>query len=385
MFFIQSKFFPSVLLVCLALICPPIQAGEGALQANYPQLARLANAHDVTQAKLFDFMAEINSDPATREARMEVRMQVDMMNNMDMHEHMALGHGGNEMSMDMSGPHGDLEIQARVKLYELLRADHTEEAVEVAFDNTDSLPTHARRVLAWGRQFERKIYDIYADDSSSLATKREAVMAAVAAYQSDDSRHAVSLVPKSASLYLAHPYANAAKTGFPRLSGLLWTNQWLQLASLEAMVVGQLDAQFQDKVPIILQRYWNKIGSDTGMSMYSVPIEMPSMPAIAPSFFSQSPQAAVIIDNLNMLEAAMADILAYPYLEDRDAALNAVAAEFTSSSENVSDEITYLLSALRGGIFNQGGPAIGELSGSERNRSRSAMSMNHSMIMSGPQ
>jgi len=51
----------------------------------------------------------------------------------------------------------------------------------------------------------------------------------------------------------------------------------------------------------------------------------------------------------------------------------------------VSDEMTYLLSALRGGIFNQGGPAIGDLGRSERNRSREAMDMIHTMIMSGPQ
>jgi hypothetical protein len=50
----------------------------------------------------------------------------------------------------------------------------------------------------------------------------------------------------------------------------------------------------------------------------------------------------------------------------------------------VVDTMDYLLNALRGGIFNQGGPAIGELGQSERNRSRSAMEMQHSMIMTAP-
>jgi hypothetical protein len=44
-----------------------------------------------------------------------------------------------------------------------------------------------------------------------------------------------------------------------------------------------------------------------------------------------------------------------------------------------------LLFALRGGIYNQGGPAVGELMQSERNRAREAMDMQHNMIMSSPQ
>lgn len=360
-------------------------AQSGALADNYPELAELYNAHDVTQGALYDAMAEINANPETMNARMEVRMEVDMLNNMDMHDHMAMGHGGSEMVMDMSGPYGELEVQARVQLATLLRRDHSDEAASSAFENAESLPVHAWRVLAWGRQFERNLFDIYADDSTSMMQKRAAVADAIEAYQTGDERHAVSVIPKNADLYLAGQYANAAKTAFPRLSGLLWTNQWLQLASLEAIVVGQLDSQFLGKVPVTLERYWNKVGSDTGMTMFPVPVEMPSVPAIAPSLYSEAPQAAVIIDNLNMLEAAMADIIAYPNLDNRDELLENIATEFTSSADNTADEMNYLLSALRGGIFNQGGPAIGDLMGSERNRSRSAMNMTHTMIMSGPQ
>lgn len=369
----------------LSLTIPSALAQEGALADNYPELAKLYNAFDVTQGQLYDAMAQINADPATMQSRMEVKMELDMMNNMDMSDHMAMGHGGNEMVMDMSGPYGEMEVQARVQVANLLRRDHSDEAAASAFENAESLPTHAWRVLAWGRQFERQIFDIYADSSTSMASKRRAVADAIEAYQTGDERHAVSVIPKNADLYLSHAYANGAKTAFPRLSTLLWTNQWLQLASMEAIVVGQLDSQFQGKVPVTLERYWNKVGSDTGMTMFPVPNEMPSVPAIAPSLYSEAPQAAIIIDNLNMLEAAMADIIAYPNLDNRDELLESVATEFTVASDNVSDEMNYLLSALRGGIFNQGGPAIGELGGSERNRSRSAMDMQHTMIMSSPQ
>ena len=158
-----------------------------------------------------------------------------------------------------------------------------------------------------------------------------------------------------------------------------------QLAALEAMVVGELDPQFEGKVPVTLERYWAKIGSDTGMTMFPVPVDMPSVPAIAPSLYSEAPQAAVIIDNLNRLEVAVADIIAYPNLDNRDELLEAVADEYTKDDVNVTDTMNYLLSALRGGIFNQGGPAIGELGQSERNRSREAMDMIHTTIMPGPQ
>ena len=310
-------------------------------------------------------------------------MQLDMAKDMDGHAHME--HGGGEMSMNMGSPYDELEVEARVALTKMLRQSHTDEAAQNALSESASLPTYVWRVLAWGRKFERDIADIFANDSTSRSQKEAAVEVAIETYLNDDTRHAVATVPKHADLYLAHDHADGAKTAFPRLSALMWTNQWLQLASLEAMVAGQLDSQFAGKVPVTLERYWAKVGSDTGMTMYPVPVDMPSAPAIAPSFYSEAPQAAMIIDNLNRLEVAVADIIAYPNLENRDELLEAVADEFTKDDVNVSDEMEYLLSALRGGIFNQGGPAIGELGRSERNRSRDAMDMVHTMIMSGPQ
>jgi len=383
-----SNLLPKALGLALgAALSMGAAAQSGSLEANYPELAKLFRAQDVAQAAIYDSMADINADPATMSARMDTKMEIDMLNDMSMSDHMAMGHGGSEMpmNMNMSGPYGETEVQARVAAANLLRREHSAEDAESAFENAESLPTHAWRVLAWGRQFERDLFDIYANEGPSIAQKREQVTALIERYQTEDARHAISLIPKNADLYLAHDYANATKTAFPRLSGLLWTNQWLQLAALEAIVLGQLDPQFAGSVPVTLERFWNKVGSDAGMTMYPVPVELPSVPAIAPSVFSEIPEAAVIIDNLNMLEAAVADIIAYPGLDNRDELLEAVATEFTSASDNVSNEMNYLLSALRGGIFNQGGPAIGELSGSERNRSRSAMNMTHTMIMSGPQ
>jgi hypothetical protein len=78
----------------------------------------------------------------------------------------------------------------------------------------------------------------------------------------------------------------------------------------------------------------------------------------------------------------IADVLSYPNLENKDVATDALVAQFTNPDTSFASTMDYLLFALRGGIYNQGGPAIGELSQSERNRSRSEMGMQHAMIMS---
>ena len=357
-------------------------AQSGSLRSEHPELANLYNAFDVTQAQLFDAIAQINADPATQQARNELRMELDMMANADME----MGHGdGAGMVAPMTGPYGETEIQARVQLYGLLQGEHSDQAAAEAFASSDALTVHAGRVMSHGRSFENAVWDIFANTSTTIYQKRTAVDAAIEKYRSDDPRHAISLSPKSADLYLFHPYANGLKSGFPRLSGLMWANQWLQLASLEAIIVGQVDPQFAGKVSLTLERYTNKLGSDTGMTIFPPPTELPSAPAIAPQLYTQAPQAAVIIDNLNMLEAALVDVIAYPNVDDRDAIIDAVVAQYTSDEMYLSDTMNYLLNALRGGIFNQGGPAIGDLGQSERNRSRSAMDMQHSaIIMAAP-
>ena len=113
-----------------------------------------------------------------------------------------------------------------------------------------------------------------------------------------------------------------------------------------------------------------------------LPVELPMTPAIAPTLFSISPDTAVILDNLNVFETLVADVLSYPNLENKSVATNALVAQFTNPDTSFASTMDYLLFALRGGIYNQGGPAIGELSQSERNRSRVEMGMQHAMIMS---
>lgn len=357
---------------------------DATIRDAYPELADLFNAFDVTQAAALDAIAEINADPATMDARMELAMHLEMMANMTMREMMAMGgHSAGQvaMSMEMENPYGEREAGVRVALLEQLRRKYEPAEAAVSFRNSASLDGRTAAIIERGRRFENDLFAIYVDDS--IEDKRAAVRAAVAEYTADDT-HSVSGAPKNVALLLTHPQAGALRTGFPLLRGFLWSNQWLQLAALEAVVLETVDGNVSGGIDMVVERYWNKMGSAGGMTMFPAPVELPMAPAIAPNLYSQSAEAAVILDNLNVLETMVADIMAYPNLDDRAELIAALAADFTNKTENLADSMNYLLFALRGGIYNQGGPAVGELMQSERNRSRSAMDMEHAMIMSQP-
>ena len=115
--------------------------------------------------------------------------------------------------------------------------------------------------------------------------------------------------------------------------------------------------------------------------------EIPMVPAIAPLLLSRHPEAAWVIDNVNILELVIADLLVHPDVEDRTSSIDAVTAEFTDKESNLLEGSMgyrdYLLSALRTGIYNQGGPALGQLVRSERNRSRMEMEMGGHVSLPG--
>ncbi|PCI73639.1 MAG: hypothetical protein COB20_16060 [SAR86 cluster bacterium] len=355
------------------------------IQQQYPEVADLFNAFDVTQAKALEEIAAINADPATQQARNELQMNMKMRASMTMSELMAAGmmtHDG-PMEMGMAGgPHHDLEVAARMRLLDVMRGKYSNDAAETAFENSSAISRHTAEVFKRGRNFEEALFTLYIDDE--VDDKLAAVADAIANYLSDD-QHSVATAPKQSDYLLSHDQANGLKTAFPLLRGFMWTHQWLQLAALEAVILQGLDSQFNGGVDVALERFWNKVGSSGGMTMFPAPSELPMAPAIAPDLYSQSPEAAIILDNLNLLETVIADILAFPNAENRDELMDQAITYFTGKDTNNAESMDYLLFALRGGIYNQGGPAIGELMQSERNRAREAMNMQHNMIMSSPQ
>jgi hypothetical protein len=373
----------SVIAMAFAMGSFPLSASaqsDAIISDQYPQLAELFNAFDVTQANAFDKIQEINSDPSTHQARNKLAMELDMAANTPMSMSHG-GHGGMDMDMDMGSgaPYADLEVAARVELMDIMRASYSGETSEMAFNESDAIDRHTAEVLKRGRSFETNLFAIYIDDS--ISDKRAAVQNAIEEYLTDD-QHAVATFPKDSRYLLDHDQATGFTSAFPLLSGFLWTQQWLQLAALESVILEELDDQFANGHTIALERFWNKIGSSGGMSMFPAPSELPMSPAIAPNLYSQSQQAAIILDNLNVLETVILDILSYPNVENREELMAEVVLNFTDKSTDTAETMDYLLFALRGGIYDQGGPAVGELMQSERNRSRDEMGMQHSMIMS---
>ena len=333
------------------------------------ELAELFDAAFVAQAKMFEEISAIDKSPATQAARDQFEKNLRMRANMPMAEMMAMMQM--DASMMMPGPFDERESHFGTQMINLLAARQSRSAVLDAYENSP-LPRRVVAVLQRGRQFESRLYEILADPS--ISDKRAALNVEVANYLSADL--SVPAKPMPAALLLEHSQAGAFARGYPKLSGVLWTTQWVQLATIEALLLQGQEVQYWGSVDTVRTRYQGKMQGSL------LPVELPMTPAIAPTLFSMSPDTAVIIDNLNVFETLIADILSYPNLDNKNVAANALVAQFTNPDASYASTMDYLLFALRGGIYNQGGPAIGELSQSERNRSRTEMGMQHAMIMS---
>lgn len=350
----------------------------------YPDLADLFSAFDYSQAAVFEAMIEIGNSPATQDARDAFEQQLRMQQRMSMSEMMSMMAMHMNMDMSNSGPYFEYESPVQVEIISTLEQNHSIAETMTAFENA-GLPERAIAVIQKGNEFESQIYNIYANEQ--IVDKSQALSAAVLDYLSVGNLSVPSRAKPSDDLH-AHPYANAFADAYPVFSGLLWSTQWLELATIEAMILESQDAIYSGSVDLVEERFWGKLKntSDSRLerpTIFPTPVELPMAPVIAPRLYTASPEAAVIIDNLNMMETVIADILAYPSIQDRRSLIIAVVDEFTNDSDRFDDNVDYLISALRGGIFNQGGPAIGSMMQSERNKSRMQMGMQHSMIMSG--
>ncbi len=369
----------SVLLGLLTAAPLAAQSPGDVLRGDFPQLAALFDAFDVTHGALFERLAEITASPASQDGQDQLREMLMMQANMTMEQMMVMGAGDMDMPGMAMGPFGELEMGALMQLTEHTRAEHTASAADNAFSNSEPLTPRTAAVIQRGRDFEARIYDIYADNG--ITDKNAAVDAAVADYLSEPDL-AVPSWAKSPSILYGHPFASAFQTGYPSLSGLIWASQWLQLAALEPLMLGGSGSTVAAGVETTIERFWSKVDGMQGMSM--LPTEFPAAPAISPVLYTRHPEAAIIIDNLNHLETVIADVLVDPDVQDRSGSIDGAVAEYTDPESNLAaDQMEYVLSALRNGIFNQGGPALGELDDSERNRSRMQMEMRGHMVMPG--
>ena len=181
-------------------------------------------------------------------------------------------------------------------------------------------------------------------------------------------------VPKDMTILYDHPYSSividlpgAPKRKTPKLKGAVWASHWLQLAVEEPFDVSAEPETRRTQVKLVMDRFRRKL--DYGKPPNAFPSELPLAPSIAPELVTTHLRAAAILDNLNMMHAVLMDVLEHPKVTNVRAAIDQVIAQFTDRTQRVVEVDDWIRMALRHSIFEQGGPAIGIMTVSDRNGS----------------
>lgn len=344
------------------------QTGNELIDTGFPELSRYLNASEVLQAAVFDEIVASNNSNDSLIGKVLLRDSLLELNEAEVsHYHTSSDH------LAMLGPFRVFESRATPGLQAMIRREYAEEETESVLEANGSIPPIAVAVLKRGRGFSNKLLEIYLDDT--LFDKHSAVDAALAEYLSDDAL-SVPDSPKASELLSEHEYAYAFRVGFPQLSGLTWASQWLQLATLEVAMISEDENELEAAINNVTSLYEEKIAPAHG-GLMALPTDIPTMPVIAPNLYGFHPGAAYVIDNIAALKVVIGDILVHPDALNRAASIEEMVIKFTDKESGLDDETDYLLFVLRGGIFNQGGPAVGGMAVSERNRSRAASNVKH--------
>lgn len=344
------------------------QSGNTLLETKYPELAQYLNTSEVLQASVFDEISAANASAESRIGKgLLIEQLIELTEAEYSHYHSSADH------LAMLGPHRLFESRATPGLQALVREEFAADEISEILDANGSIPPKAIAILKRGREFSQQLVEILVDDS--VMDKHIAIDAALADYLSNDEL-SVAPHPKNSDLLSEHPYAYAFRVGFPQLSGITWASQWLQLSTLEIAMIASNQTTLDAGLENAAELYVDKIARAHG-SMISLPTDIPTAPVIAPNFYSFHPGAAYVVDNISALKVVIGDVLAYPNVSDREAEIEGALTKFTDKENYLDEEMSYLYFVLRGGIFNQGGPAFGGMEQSERNRSRAAGEAQH--------
>ena len=233
-----------------------------------------------------------------------------------------------------------------------------------------ALGARGAEVIRRAHAFHRQALAILATVDASERTK--ALDEAADRYL---SRPEVSLpdVPKDMTILYDHPYSSivvdppgAPKRKTPRLKGFVWAATWLQLAAAEPLELAT-GADRARGLEVVTDRFQRKLAYGTPPQTF--PSELPLAPSIAPELVTTHLRTAAIVDNLNMMHAVLADVLESAKVRNVRAALDEVIAQFTNPTYRVVEVDDWIRMALRHSIFEQGGPAIGVMTVSDRNGS----------------
>ncbi|MEX1256360.1 MAG: hypothetical protein WEG36_01970 [Gemmatimonadota bacterium] len=323
-------------------------AGAGAFETQYPEVHALVLATQEVQGRLLEFLATELVEHAT------IRPET-------------VGPGGQHADHQEVG--GEMMLEAgreELEAYgDLLRELRRLAASGVPTPRTgppgeSGVTPRLRETVVRTQTLLRQMLDIYAD--TRIFDKYAAVDRVVAEYRSDPER-ALPVLPKSMALMYLHTYAGAFGANFSFLQGMTWASSWLQFAAFEPLFLYERAEEQRFGMEIVVDRFWRKLEAPP----MGFPTEMPMVPAISPGLRGRHPQAAAIFDNLDILLAITTDVVLHPGVGDKEGTVEAVLDAFTNPEYEIVSLYDWTLMALRHGIYNQGGPAIGLLDRSERN------------------
>jgi len=226
------------------------------------------------------------------------------------------------------------------------------------------LGARGAEIVARTHALHREVMAIWADPA--VMDRAAAVEEAVDRYL---ARPEVALPdrPKDMTILYDHPYTFGFQTGYPDLNGLVWATHWLSRAAFEPLLLSSDPDQRATGFETVTARFWSKLSY--GEPPEAFPTELPLAPTITPGLVARSPRAATIFDNLSMMNDVLADILVHPEVTDVREALDTAIAQFVDPNYRIVQRNDWILMALRHSIFNQGGPALGVMTQSERNNS----------------
>lgn len=337
------------------------------LQESFPKLVRYLNFTEILQLSVYEEIVAANeSDEFAIGKALMLEQVAELQKTEESHYHSA----GNHLAT--LSPYRVFESRAMPGMLAMIRRQDGLMDRHELVPRSEVLPAQVTEILRKGDAFVMQILNIYLDEA--VADKGAAVDAALAHYL-QDSTLSVPGKPKSSDLLSKHQYAYSFRVGFPQLSGLTWASQWLQLAVLETVMAGS-EQTLENDLSVVIELYERKL-SPTHGTMLQLPTDIPTTPVIAPTLFNRHQAVAYVIDNLAAFEVVVGDVLAYPKVTDLDEAVADIVQDFTSKEEDIDDDMRYLEFVLRGGIYNQGGPATGGMDESERNRSRAATGASH--------
>ena len=210
-------------------------------------------------------------------------------------------------------------------------------------------------MFEWTHMLHRQIYDVWADEWLDDARK-DAAVAALLRYYHSRRDLALSARPKSMDLMEGQPYSLAFRDASPKFNGLIWSYHWLQMALYDALMLSRDGVHARAQVDTTLGRFWAMLGAPPG----STPTVMPMAAAIAPTFSTRYPEAAIIFDNLHALHDVVADILASSKIArgQKRAAILAAAARYRDDSTAITSRAEWLDMSHAMGVDRMGGVAV---------------------------